>query len=101
MCHDISVESGCRACVHKSGQASSWGPADSDLQGVSFIDLAVVNGKRVDFHLFDLAGSIGADVLIVDPTTPCYAERGLDEATLLSKCEGAKRDKHVLNGANC
>ena len=32
----------------------------------------LVNGKRVDFHLVDLAGSIGADVMIVDPTTLSY-----------------------------
>ena len=57
MCHDISVESGWRACVHKCGQASSREPADADLQGVSFLDPALVNGKRVDLHMFVLAGS--------------------------------------------
>ena len=46
-----------------------------------------------------MAGSIGADVMIVDPTGPCYVRRGLDEARLFSECEGAKRNKHVLNGA--
>ena len=69
-----------------------------DLQGVSFLDLAVVNGKRVDFHMFDLAGSIGANAMIVDPTAPSYAGRGWNEVRLLSECECAKRNKHVLNG---
>ena len=99
VCHDTSVESGWRVWVHKSGQCSTWEPADCDLQGVSFLDPDVVNGKHVDFHLFDMAGSIGADVMIVDPTAPCYVRRGMDEASLLSECEGAKRNKHVLNGA--
>ena len=28
--------------------------------------------KRVDLHLFDIAGSVGVDVMKVDPTAPCY-----------------------------
>ena len=32
-------------------------PADTDLQGVSFLDPVLVNGKRVDFHMFILSGS--------------------------------------------
>ena len=60
-----------QSCVHKPGQASIREPAASDLQVVSFLDPDLVNGKRVDFHLFDIAGSIGADVIIVDPTAPC------------------------------
>ena len=72
LCHDISVESGWRACVHKSGQSSTREPADSDLQGEVLMDPALVNGRRVDFHVFDLAGSIGADVMITDPTAPCW-----------------------------
>ena len=99
VCHDISLESGWRACVHKSGQASITKPADSDLQGASFLDPALVNGKRVDLHLVDVAGSIGADFMIVDPTAPSYIRRGLDEARLISDCVVAKRNKHVLNGA--
>ena len=100
VCYDISIESGWCACVQKSGQASTRGPADSEiLQGVSFLDLALVNGKRVDFHLFDVAGSIGADVMIIDHATPCYVKRGIDEASLFSDCKRAKRNKHVLNGA--
>ena len=99
VCHDISVESGWRACVHKSGQSSTREPADSDLQGEVLMDPALVNGRRVDFHVFDLAGSIGADVMITDPTAPSYVERGWDESRLLRECERAKRVKHVLNGA--
>ena len=72
VCHGISVESGWRACVHKSGQASTRVSAGNDLQGVSFLDPALVNGKRVDLHLVDVAGSIGADFMIVDPTAPSY-----------------------------
>ena len=98
VCHDISVESGWRACVHKSGQSSTREPADSDLQGEVPMDPALVNGRRVDFHVFDLAGSIGADVMITDPTAPSYVERGWDESRLLRECERAKREKHVLNG---
>ena len=37
--------------------------------------------------------------MIVDPTAPSYVRRGFDEATLISECEVAKRNKHVLNGA--
>ena len=59
-----SVESGWRACVHKSGQASTREPADSDLQGEAFMDPALVNGRRVDFHVVAMAGSTGADVMI-------------------------------------
>ena len=97
--HDVSVESGWRACVHKSAQASTREPADSDLQGEAFMDPALVNGKRVDFHVFDLACSVGANVMITDPTAPTYMQRGWDEARLIRECERAKRDKHVLNGA--
>ena len=96
VCHDISVESGWRACVHKSGQSSTREPADSDLQGEVLMDPALVNGRRVDFHVFDLAGSIGADVMITDPTAPSYVERGWDESRLLRECERAKREKHCL-----
>ena len=40
VCHDATVESGWRACVHKSGQASTREPVDNDLQGASFLDPA-------------------------------------------------------------
>ena len=96
--HDVSVETGWCACVHKSGQASTREPADSDLQGEVLMVPALVNGKRVDFHVFDLAGSIGADVMITDPTAPFYVQRGWDESRLLRECERAKRENHVLNG---
>ena len=66
---------------------------------MSFLDPALVNGMRFDFHMFEMAGSIGADFMIVDPTAPCYVKRGLDEARLFSECEGGNRNKHVLNGA--
>ena len=29
------------------------------------MDLTLVNGKRVDFHLLDLAGSSGIDVILM------------------------------------
>ena len=35
--------------------------------------------------MFDLAGSIGADVMIVDPAAPSYVEKGWDEARLFSR----------------
>ena len=74
-----------RVCVHKSGQASTGEqPADTDLQGLSLLDPALVNGKRIDFYLVDMAGSVGADVMIVHPTAPCYLRRGLDEASLFT-----------------
>ena len=63
------------------------------------MDPALVNGRRVDFHVFDLAGSIGADVMITDPNAPSYVETGWDESRLLRECERAQREKHVLNGA--
>ena len=56
----------------KIRQASTRDPADSDLQGEALMDPALVNGRCVDFHVFDLAGSIGADVMITDPTAPCW-----------------------------
>ena len=40
------------ARVHKSGQASTRDSADADLQGVSFLGPALVNGERVDCHMF-------------------------------------------------
>ena len=67
VCHDISVESGWRACVHKSGQSSTRDPADSDLQGEVLMDPALVNGRLVDFHVLDLAGSIGC-LLFTSPS---------------------------------
>ena len=99
VCHDVSVESGWRVCVHKSGQASTRESADSDLQGRAFMDPALVNGKRADYHVVDLAGSTCADVIITGPTALSYAQKGWDEARMFRECERAKQEKHVLNGA--
>ena len=94
VCHDITVESGWRACVQKSGQASTREPADGDLQGSVFdLNPALVNGKRVDFHVFDLSGSVGADNMIVDPTAPSYS--GYSEAGLFAKFETMKQQACV------
>ena len=99
VCHDISVELGWRACFHQSRQANSKEPADTDLQGVYFLDPALVNDTHVIFHMFDLAGSIRVDVMIFHPTVPSYVEHGLGVARLFSVSGGAKRSKHVLNRA--
>ena len=71
-------------CGHKSGQAGTREPAGSDLQGEAFMDPALVNGRRVDFHVFDLGGSIGADVMITDPTVSSYVQKGWDESRSVS-----------------
>ena len=55
------------------------------------------NGKRVDLHVFDMSGSIGADATIVDTTAPSY--RGMDVCAIFRKFEKQKCDKHVLEGA--
>ena len=47
------------------------------------MDPVLVNSKRVNFHVFDLAGSIDADVMITDPTAPSYVQKGWDESRLL------------------
>ena len=93
VCHDISVESDWPVCVAQASTRSLL-----TLICRVFLALALVNGRRVDFHLFDMAGSVGADVTIVDPTAPCYVKRGLDEARLLRECEAGKHNKHVFNG---
>ena len=46
------------------------------MQGEAFMDAALVNSRRVDFHVFDLAGSIGADVMNTDPTATSYVQNG-------------------------
>jgi hypothetical protein len=66
-------------------------------KGDSRLDPSLLNGKRVDFHVCDLSGSIGADVMIVDPTATAYSS--LDDVQLFRKYETLKRKKHVLNGA--
>ena len=59
----------------------------------------MVNDERMGIHVFDLAGSIFAGVMITDPTAPSYVQKGWDESRLLRECERAERQKHVLNGA--
>jgi hypothetical protein len=97
VCHDVAVDCGWRACVERSAQASTKEPADAHLQGDAVLDPALVNGKRVDFHVFDTSGSVGCDVTIVDPTCPTYL--GKSESALFRDAEKAKSRKHVLNGA--
>jgi hypothetical protein len=46
-----------------------------------------VNGKCVDFHVFDTSGSVGCDVTIVDPTCPSYL--GKSESVLFLEAEQA------------
>ena len=53
---------------------------------------ALVNGKRVDFHVVDLAGSVGVDVTT---TAPSYMQRGRDEARLISECEFGQHNKNA------
>ena len=35
-----------------------------------------------------MAGSFGADVMIVDPTAPCYVRRGMDKPSLFASAKG-------------
>ena len=60
------------------------------------LDPAVVNGKRVDFHVFDTPGSIACDATVVDPTAPTYQKK--DEAVLVREVEKGKVLKHVFTG---
>ena len=48
-------------------------------------------GSVLDFHMLYLAGSIGADSMIVHPTPPSYVERGLYEAGLFRECQAEQR----------
>ena len=66
---------------------------------MSFLDPSLDNGKRSGFHLVDLPGGIGTDVMIVDPSALSHVDRGFDEARFFSECEDAKRNKHASNGA--
>ena len=43
VCHDVSVESGRRACVRKSVYLCTREPADRGLQGEAFMEPALVN----------------------------------------------------------
>jgi hypothetical protein len=64
-----------------------------------FLDPALVNGKRVEFHVFDTSGCVGCDVTmtIVDPTCPSCL--GQSKSGLFRAAEQAKTRTHVLNGA--
>jgi hypothetical protein len=64
VCYDVAVECGWRTCVERSAQASTREQADAHLQGDAVLDPALVNRKRVDFHVFDVSGSVGCDVTI-------------------------------------
>ena len=46
--------------------------------------------------MFDLTGSVGADVVIPDPTVPTFVQQGWAQDKLPRECEKAKGDKHVL-----
>ena len=66
-----SSDVGCyalRGAGGRHGQGSSREPADNDLQVVSFLDPALVHGQRVDL----IAGNIGTDVMIADPTATSF-----------------------------
>jgi hypothetical protein len=47
-------------------------------------------------HVFDLSGSIGADVMIVHSTAPSYSSLDVDQ--LFKKYETLQHGKHVLKG---
>jgi hypothetical protein len=99
------VALGCPTLVEKSRPASTREPTDAALQGDDPLDPSLLNGKRVDFNVFDLSGiSVGADFMIVDPTAPCYGSHctllsGYDDAQLLRKINTMKHEKHDLSGA--
>jgi hypothetical protein len=84
---DVALERGWRACVERYVQASSWEPADAHLQGDAVLYPAQLNGKRVDFHVFDTCGSVGCGVTIVDPICPSYL--GKSESDLFREAEQA------------
>jgi hypothetical protein len=74
-------------CVESSPQARTREPAYAHLQGDDVLDPAVVNGKRVAFHVLDTSGSVGCDVTIVDPT--CPASLGKSEYDMFRDTEQA------------
>jgi hypothetical protein len=51
VCNDVAIQCGWRAFVERSAQASTREPALAHLQGDAVLDPALVNGKRVDFHV--------------------------------------------------
>jgi hypothetical protein len=97
VCHDVAVDCGWRACVDRSAQASTKEPCRCSLQGDAVLGIALVNGKPVDFHLFDTSGSVGCDVTIVDLICPTYL--GKSESALFRDAVKAESKKHVVNDA--
>jgi hypothetical protein len=96
-CHDVAVDCDWRVYVERSAQASTREPADAHLQGDAVLDPALVNGKRVDFHVLDTSGSVGCDVTLANPT--CSSYLGKSGSAWFREAEQAKTRKHVLNGA--
>ena len=70
MCHDTSVELGWPACDDTAGLASTSESADNDcrarLPWTQLRSMVSVLSSMLDF-----SGSIGADVMTIDPTAPC------------------------------
>lgn len=48
-----------------------------------FLDPVLATGRRVDFYVVDISGSIGADNIIVDPT--CQSHIRKSEAVLFKE----------------
>jgi hypothetical protein len=85
-CHDVAIECGWRACVDRCAQVSTREPADAHLQGDVALSTALVNGKRVDFHVFDTSGSVGLhsfDSLVC--VSGCLVEEKIDEKKMRMK----------------
>jgi hypothetical protein len=61
-CHDVAVHYTSRASVDTFAQASTKEPADARLQGDAVLDPALVNGTRMDVHVFATSGSVGCAV---------------------------------------
>jgi hypothetical protein len=97
VCHDVAADFGWRACVDRSAQPSTREPADAHMQGNAVLDPDSLNGKHVDFHVFDTFGSFGCDATIVDYTYLSYL--GKYKSVLFREAEQAKTQKHLLNVA--
>jgi hypothetical protein len=65
--HDVAADCGWLVSVERSAQVGTMEPADAHLQGDAALDPAFVNGKRVDFLVFDTSGRVACDITIVDP----------------------------------
>ena len=57
------------------------------------MDAALVNSRRVDFHVFDLAGSIGADVMNTDPVSYTHLRAHETKANLVCRLLLEKKKK--------